>query len=853
MAVIKKVVPRRTPGDDQQFSIEDLKFLKKPDQLVEISISETEHETISGCFTDYDKIAKSIEPYDGKNNICFTLNEINPAIIDVDRLNKLEKCAEKTITDQDIIAYNYIKIDVEPNRDAGISATQLEKNEALFLASTICSDLKRYHFLNMALANTGNGYDILIPTDIPNTTENIDLIKYFKEVLCLKYSNEDVRVDDRNYNPASTCRLYRTVTCYSGAQTEERKFRRSRLINRDEITDYVTTDQLRKYIEKNANVTTPNHLVKETSNSRDSFDSDASIVNNNLVLNNEGVVAGDLVNSYAVDNWITSEEKLDETAVKEISKKTGGKDGSGKQSYVITELVNGYEFFHDGTENGYAVVPVKTHREVLQIRSTKYKQHLQKCYYQKKRSSPSKDALHEAIEISEMKALFDGLKKEVEQRIAMTKDKKIYYDLVNEHYQSVKVTKNSCEIIEQQEVYFLRTQNMKAQVLPNVSIETSMLIGVIRKHFRIKDESDVILFTVWLVTCFFQDMPHAILALFGEKGSAKSTSMRMINKIVDPAQQDVMVMPKKINDLSIMLNNRYMSCFDNIESLSAEQSNLLCMAATGGTYLERTLYSNGDETMRNLMSCIVLNGINVVITKEDLLDRAILIELKRIPTNQRLTEEKIWADFDTDLPMIMGAIFNTLSRAITIRETVELDEVGRMADFSYWGFAIAEALGVTGQAFLDAYLKNQLNANEEALASNPTASAVMALMKQTKSWTSSVTRLFQELERIASREHINTRQQVWPGDASALSKRLKEVKSNLEVVGIYYDTRPGGDYKKITISNENAKDTDRIVIIDPRIKEVIDPFVVLGIDDPGERRLDPELLNQTVTLDDQLE
>lgn len=244
-----------------------------------------------------------------------------------------------------------------------------------------------------------------------------------------------------------------------------------------------------------------------------------------------------------------------------------------------------------------------------------------------------------------------------------------------------------------------------------------------------------------------------------------------------------------------------MPSFDNIERLTAEQSNLLCMAATGGAYSKRSLYTDFDETIHEFKRCLQLNGINVVATKSDLLDRSITLELQRIKKRDRLTEEEIWQKFGEDLPRILGAIFKTLSLAISHYRAEKLDEVGRMADFTYWGYAIAEVLGVTGDVFLKAYQKNQGKANEEALSSNPTAAAVIAMMRYRSNWTSSVSGLLKELEKVAADEHISIRQKIWPSDASALSKRLKEVKSNLEEVGIYYDIRHAGNCKKITIEN----------------------------------------------------
>ena len=184
----------------------------------------------------------------------------------------------------------------------------------------------------------------------------------------------------------------------------------------------------------------------------------------------------------------------------------------------------------------------------------------------------------------------------------------------------------------------------------------------------------------------------------------------------------------------------------------------------------------------------------------------------------RLPENVIWNTFNADLPKIMGSIFNILSAAITRRQNLQLEKVGRMADFSYWGYAIAEAMGKNGQEFLEAYLLNQNGVNEEALASNPVATAVIALLRGKYSWSGSVTQLLRELEMTAMQEQINTHQKIWPADANVLSKRLKEVKSNLEEIGVLYEIRHAGDYKKIILTNKKNRETGERTEIDPAQK-----------------------------------
>ena len=53
-----------------------------------------------------------------------------------------------------------------------------------------------------------------------------------------------------------------------------------------------------------------------------------------------------------------------------------------------------------------------------------------------------------------------------------------------------------------------------------------------------------------------------------------------------------------------------------------------------------------------------------------------------------------------------------------------------MADFAKWGYAIAEALGRDGKEFIEAYEENRKYRNEEIIANNTLAQAVIKLMEK---------------------------------------------------------------------------------------------------------------------------
>lgn len=148
---------------------------------------------------------------------------------------------------------------------------------------------------------------------------------------------------------------------------------------------------------------------------------------------------------------------------------------------------------------------------------------------------------------------------------------------------------------------------------------------------------------------------------------------------------------------------------------------------------------------------------------------------------------------------MLGAIFSTISKALTIYPSVKLKKLGRMADFTRWGYAIAEACGIGGEKFLKAYLNNQHKANDEAVSSNPIATAIIRLMENTQYFEGSASKLLEVLNSIAEDEKIDIQSKLWAKEPNVLSRRLNELKSNLLMEGITFSTSNTSLGRKIEI------------------------------------------------------
>lgn len=468
----------------------------------------------------------------------------------------------------------------------------------------------------------------------------------------------------------------------------------------------------------------------------------------------------------------------------------------------LAQAVPGATFFQDDVGEAFAAFDVGGHREIHKIKSQHFRLLLTEWYFDETGKAPSAESMNQALGVLEMMAIRRGGQKKLQLRVAQY-DGSMYYDLADEAWRAVKVSPGSVTIVDKPPILFKRTRSMSPQVTPYFGGKLSLLLN----HVRLASMMDKLLLLVYIVTCFVAGIPHPILVVSGEKGAAKTTLARMVRAIVDPSARAIITMPTNVRDLSLNLANNYMPSYDNIDYISAEKSDLLCTAATGGGFSNRTLYTDTDETIVEFQRCVSLNGIAVAATRPDLLDRTLVIELQRIDESERKEESAVWEAFERDRPLIVGGALRLLSLAMEVYPTVKLPKLFRMADFTRWGYAIAEAAGVPGggNRFLEAYQANIERANTEAIECHPIAAAVIALMdrlemkQQKNKWTGSVTDLLETLERVALTERINTRTKIWPKGAHILSRRLTEVKSNLEKKGILFDIRNTGNAKEITI------------------------------------------------------
>lgn len=89
---------------------------------------------------------------------------------------------------------------------------------------------------------------------------------------------------------------------------------------------------------------------------------------------------------------------------------------------------------------------------------------------------------------------------------------------------------------------------------------------------------------------------------------------------------------------------------------------------TGSGFSKRQLYTDYDDIIYSFKRCLGFNGINLVATKADLLDRGLIIQLERIPDKKRHKIKDIWNGFNEIRPQLLGYIFDILVKVLKEKE-----------------------------------------------------------------------------------------------------------------------------------------------------------------------------------------
>lgn len=232
----------------------------------------------------------------------------------------------------------------------------------------------------------------------------------------------------------------------------------------------------------------------------------------------------------------------------------------------------------------------------------------------------------------------------------------------------------------------------------------------------------------------------------------------------------------------IAAKNGWCLAYDNLSGIPPWISDALCRLSTGGALSTRELYTDDDEVLLEATRPSVINGIDDLLERADLADRAVMIPLPTISPERRRPERQIIDAFAAAHPRILGALCDAVAMALRRVGQVRLETLPRMADVAQWVTAAEPALGIAQGEFVAAFVANRGEAVQIALEADPVAAEVRRLMERTDGWEGSAAQLLADLNRHVS-ERIS-REKGWPRLPQSLSNRLKRLAPALREIGI---------------------------------------------------------------------
>ena len=448
------------------------------------------------------------------------------------------------------------------------------------------------------------------------------------------------------------------------------------------------------------------------------------------------------------------------------------------QRLVELVLDTGAELWHTPDCEPYLSVKVGGHLEHIALRGQAASQWLRGlCYAVRSGWVPDNGAVVSALEVLQSKAIYSGDEHQVHVRVAGGDGGRIYLDLADKEGRAVEVTPASWSVINDPPVRFRRPAGLRPIPEPRRGGSVMDLQPLV----NIDDTDDFRLLVSALLNAFFPTGPYPVVIFGSQHGTAKSTAEKMVRSIIDPSTAPLMSAPRNNHELVIAASNSWVLALDNLNRLPPWLSDAICQLATGGGFRTRQLYSDQDEVIFNVQRPVVLNGIDDVATRPDLLDRAIVLGLPPIADGRRMTEAALWREFEKVQPGVLGALLDVLVVVQRDVEKVKERNLPRMADFARRSIAAAKPLGWKPADFRRAYTDNRRDVDALALESSPVAEGLIKFMEVKGHWCGISAELFTELNNVP---HLAERPPGWPKTPKGLSSEITRIEPNLKAEGV---------------------------------------------------------------------
>ena len=272
-------------------------------------------------------------------------------------------------------------------------------------------------------------------------------------------------------------------------------------------------------------------------------------------------------------------------------------DGERKRSQaeqlVDLALEQGMGWFHDEKGEPWAILPL-TRGEIWAMGSRMVRRWLALLMWRHQEKAPSGETLATAVNLLSSMAIFDGLEITLHVRVAWHEEA-LWYHLG--YWRAVKINTEGWEVVEHPPILFRHFAHQQVQAEPVPG-------GVFHKLFDFiaptRGEDNIALLGITVLADLVPGSPRPAISIGGAQGSGKSTTGKMIKRIVDPSKAMSIRRIADFRELQLQLEQNWLLNIDNITSLPAEISDALAAAITGDSDLRRQLIPNVADRIDRL-------------------------------------------------------------------------------------------------------------------------------------------------------------------------------------------------------------------------------------------------------------
>lgn len=196
-------------------------IMKNNNKLTEVRLI-GDNKVASGYFTNIDTLIREIKPYLAEFNAYFTINSISPECYGRQQHDKIVMRPKNTTTDAEIVGRDYVFLDLDAHKVAGVNATDAEVEKTQKKANDVYRFLVNNGFNSPIVIFSGNGAHLYLKCALKNNEENNEIIKRFTQAMGMLFSDEYVDIDQKIYNLARIAKIPGTYSRKGSIESKDR-------------------------------------------------------------------------------------------------------------------------------------------------------------------------------------------------------------------------------------------------------------------------------------------------------------------------------------------------------------------------------------------------------------------------------------------------------------------------------------------------------------------------------------------------------------------------------------------------------------------------------------------------------